>query len=206
VSGSHQQCPRKVGAQISELESPMAIEDQLHDAILQRPNPVLRVVRSRSGHAEDFGRSAPEPRPSRPAPHGIRRHFPARPTGREQPKRHNLIPGGTIRHARTLTLNQRVRGSSPWRRTIRTQVSKPLTCVFCVRLERFLQSRVCGGRDVSNEANLGMPTPLATPVRARLGMSSRMPRPWAPWICSASPCCAISCRRCSRRCLSAKPA
>ena len=34
--------------------------------------------------------------------------------------------------AEQLTLNQRVRGSSPWRRTIQPQVRLLLTCGFCV--------------------------------------------------------------------------
>jgi hypothetical protein len=147
VSESPQQRPQNVLHRSADSDPPakLAIKHTPEDiSSKMQPtsgrNLTLEIIRSQSGRAEISRRSAPEPRPRRPAPHGIRRHSTARLTGREQPKRHKLTRGGTVRHTQTPTLNQRVRGSSPWRRTIRTQVSKPLTCVFCVRLERFLQS------------------------------------------------------------------
>src|SRR5262249_47684876 len=56
-------------------------------------------------------------RPDVPTPGGGRRHVVAYRRPPHQPKRHLVVSGVSRRYSRSRTLNPRVRGSSPWRRT-----------------------------------------------------------------------------------------
>jgi hypothetical protein len=78
----------------------------------------------------DRGICAPEMRPRRPTPTDSGWYSSTPRTGLDLVERHILVFVGSARQALEPTLNQRVGGSIPSRRTTHAQVSKALTCAF----------------------------------------------------------------------------